>query len=143
MADTGCQSCLVGFRCIQRLGINKKDLIPVTMKMHAANNQSIKILGAITLRITGKNQYGELKETRQFTYVTNDSNKFFLSRSACVDLGIISETFPTVGEAHIDALIPTDTPQNELSIPSECTCPKHSIPAPLPTELPFPAVEEN
>jgi len=40
MADTGCQSCLVGFRQIQQLGLTKKDLIPVSMRMCAANGRT-------------------------------------------------------------------------------------------------------
>ena len=30
MADTGCQSCLASTTVLQRLGLNQKDLIPVT-----------------------------------------------------------------------------------------------------------------
>ena len=46
MADTGCQSCLAGIKVIYRLRMKKSDLIPVTLKMHAANNKMITILGA-------------------------------------------------------------------------------------------------
>ena len=46
MADTGCQSCLAGIKAVRHLGLTEKDLIPVSMKMHAANNKGIKILGA-------------------------------------------------------------------------------------------------
>ena len=45
-ADTGCQSCLASLKVIHRLGIKKGDLIPVMMKMHAANRRGITILGA-------------------------------------------------------------------------------------------------
>ena len=31
--------------------------------------------------------------------MTNNADKLFLSREACVDLGIIPNTFPTIGEA--------------------------------------------
>ncbi len=53
MADTGCQSCLASMRVIQRLGLTKRDLIPVTMNMYAANNHGIQILGAAILRFSG------------------------------------------------------------------------------------------
>lgn len=53
MADTGCQSCLAGIQVIHKLGLTKSDLIPVPMKMHAANNGGITILGATILRISG------------------------------------------------------------------------------------------
>jgi len=54
MADTGCQSCLAGFKVIKKLGLSMKDLIPVSLKMHAADNHYIKILGATILRLSGK-----------------------------------------------------------------------------------------
>ena len=53
MADTGCQSCLASITVIRRLGLTENDLIPVTTHMHAANNNGIKILGAIILRFSG------------------------------------------------------------------------------------------
>ena len=53
IADTGCQSCLTGLKVINRLGLGKSDLKPVTMKMQtAANNEGIIILGAVLLRIS-------------------------------------------------------------------------------------------
>lgn len=64
MADTGCQSCLAGLKCIQRIGLNKSDLIPVTMKMRAANNDAINILGAVILRLSGNNDKGSTFETQ-------------------------------------------------------------------------------
>lgn len=99
MADTGCQSCLAGIKIMQQLGLHQSDLMPVSMRMHAANNQGIKILGAMALRITGRDARGDLVETRQLTYVTDNSDKFFISREACADLGVVSNTFPIVGEA--------------------------------------------
>ena len=59
MADTGCQSCLAGTGFLQCLGLSKGDLIPVTMKMHAANSEGIKIFGAIIARFSAKTVSGE------------------------------------------------------------------------------------
>ena len=66
------------------------DLIPVTMKMHAANSEGIKILGAIIARFSAKAVSGETFTIRQITYITDGANKLFLSREACVALGMIS-----------------------------------------------------
>ena len=85
MADTGCQSCL---------GLHQTDLIPVTMRMYAANNKGITILRATILRFSGKGKSGATLETRQITYVTDSSDQLFLSREACTVLGIISESSP-------------------------------------------------
>ena len=47
MADTGCQSCLTGINVAHSLGLKKKDLIQVTLKMNAANKKAIGILGGV------------------------------------------------------------------------------------------------
>ena len=47
MADTGCQSYLVGIGVTQQMGMSTKDFIPISMKMKAANNKGIRILGAV------------------------------------------------------------------------------------------------
>ena len=44
MADTGCQSCLMGIQVAERMGLNADDLIHVTMTMRAANEGGIPIL---------------------------------------------------------------------------------------------------
>ena len=65
MADTGCQSCLAGLKIVKKLGLSTRDLIPINIKMHAADNHDICILGATILRLSGKNNKGEEQSTRQ------------------------------------------------------------------------------
>ena len=62
LADTGCQSCLVGMNIIFKFGLKHDHLIPVTMKMHTANDNRINILGAIILRISGTSKSGKRVE---------------------------------------------------------------------------------
>ncbi len=100
MADTGYQSCLVGIGVTQQMGLSTKDFIPVSMKMKAANNKGIRILGAVVIRFAGNTGTRRL-ETRQIAYVTDTSDRIFLSRAACVDLGMISYKFPTLGEVNL------------------------------------------
>ena len=84
MADTGCQSCVISAKHLQRLGLEEEDLIPATMRIKAANNNSMPILGAAILLIKGRSANSDTKETRQVVYATGVINKFFLSRQACV-----------------------------------------------------------
>ena len=42
MADTCCQSCLADLKVVKKLGVSVRDLIPVDLKMKAANNDSIR-----------------------------------------------------------------------------------------------------
>ena len=131
MADTGCQSCIAGLKAIKRLGIQKENLIPVTIKMSAANETSLQILGAAILRFTGMGPDGESRQTRQIVYVTDSTDKIYLSREGCVALGLISKEFPTIGEV------------KSVAATKECDCPQREFPPPRPSAIPFPATEEN
>ena len=155
MADTGCQSCLAGLQVVKKLGISTKDLIPVDLKMHAADNHNIQILGAIILRFSGKNSNGEEKSTRQMVYVTDCTDKLFLSREGCTDLGIIPDNFPTMGkgdpintvtishqercETHTSDPVSVATTTHQ----EECRCPRRTKPPPPPTSMPHSATETN
>ena len=147
MADTGCQSCVASIKVISRLGIKRQEFIPVTMKMHAANKHCINILGAAILRFSGKTSNG-LRESRQIIYVTDVHNKVFLSREACVSLGIISDQFPKVGEIarRTTTNVTSDAPEhprNDIGLTADCSCPKRELPPPPPTQLPCPATDGN
>ena len=130
MADTGCQSCLMGIQVVERMGLNADDLIPVTMTMRAANEGRISILGAMVVRFSGTDSWTLTHETRQIAYITNTSDRIFLSRAACIDLGMINETFPTIGE-----VIASD------DVTTPCPCPPHTTPLPFPEGLSMPATE--
>ena len=142
MADTGCHSCLAVLKVMKKLGLSVRDLILVDIEMHAANNNNIHILGATILRLSGKNNKGGEHSTRQIVYMTDNTDKLFLSREACADLGIIPNTFPTIGDAKdtrsTNSITSTDTPTQQ----QECQCPRQTKPPPILT-LPFPATEAN
>ena len=111
--------------------------------MHAANNRNTKILGATILRFSGKNSAGEMFETRQVVYITDSSDKLFLSREACTTLGIITDNFPTFGDTKSDEGISTNTVDSSKVHDISCDCPSRELPPPMPTQLPFPATEEH
>ena len=146
LADTGCQSCLSGQLILNKLNLKTSDLIPVRTKMRSANNGSINLLGAILLNISGSDIQGRTFSSNQMTYITDSTDTFFLSRNTCSNLGIISEDFPTIGEAFMDmekfgtsAL--KHTADLETSIAS-CGCPTRQKPPPLP-QPPVAITEDN
>ena len=160
MADTGCQSCLAGSYILKRMGLTSDDLIPVKMKMHAANNGGINIIGTVILRFTGNTASGTALDTRQITYITDSNDKVFLSWEACIALGMISANFPPIGETldmppesthHADTgtfhdpTIPTvsEVQHAGLDHTAPCGCPKRTLPPPRPMEMPFPGTKEN
>jgi hypothetical protein len=150
IADTGCQSCLIGLKLVYRLGLRKSDLLTVQHKMNAVNRNSINIIGAVLLRLSGYDKGGYPMETAQICYVTPDTGNMYLSREACVGLGLISPTFPAVGEvrdardARPDTAAPVYHPEAGTDDEWEkCKCPRRCMPPPPPTALPFAATEEN
>ena len=139
IADTGCQSCLGGPNLLQALHLHLNQLIPVTMKMTAANNKGIEIIGALPLRISGVSPTGATINTRQLVYFTPATNRLFLSKHACSSLGLISKNFPTVGEI----LEVNNDSTSESAITRQCECPKRTMPPPPPKTLPYSPTEEN
>ena len=78
--------------------------------------------------------------TKQMTYITDSSDKLFLSREACVALGIIHNHFS-------QTLASTQQCTHAIHVheptTASCYCPKRQLPHPPPESLPFPATEEN
>ena len=119
--------------------------------MHAANNRGIKILGAVAITYTGESKSGLTLNTRQITYVTDSTDKVFLSRDACVELGMISKNFPAIGEMYTTHASPvmSSSVSDKNTAPSgdskyaPCGCLKREAPPPSPTKLSFHATEEN
>ena len=108
--------------------------------MYSADNRNIPILGAIILRLSGKDQLGDKRMSQQIVYITYSTDKLFLSREACVDLGIVPAQFPIVGEIPAQANHPIAPKANCASFsqdttPLDCNCPRRAKPPPLPTSL--------
>ena len=93
-----------------------------------------------------KSPNGEPRETRQITYITDNSDKLFLSREACIALGIITTRFPTVGEVMSPSCpqISCAGSTDETDIDTyRCGGSRRQKPPPVPTKLPFAAHGET
>ena len=113
------------------LGLNQSHLNPASIMMKAANQEPIKILGALVLRITGYAENDLPQTTRQIVYITDSTDKFFLSMEACRDLGIIPSTFPSIGSTITES---SGLEDEHLSDNEDvCNCPTRQKPPPLPT----------
>ena len=143
LADTGCQSCLTGSNILPKLNLSPSDLIPVTTKMRTASDEYIEIIGAVFLELSGTDPRGKRYSTKQMTYVTNSTGHFFLSRGACMDLRIIPDDFPSIGDTSCSSILqpgpaasglferPTQaiSPSNSTA---PCGCPVRTKPPPPP-----------
>ena len=148
VADTGAMITVAGTNLMKSLGLTINDLIPVSMKLSAANSTKLNILGAMFIKITGKKFDSEkLLQTRQLCYIQEDDEKIYLSESALKDLGIIPESFPSIGENSVSTInkhIQSHPHGCEKNTPDgKCNCPKRTIPPTVPAALPYPATEEN
>ena len=80
MADTGCQSCLAGMALLTKLGLDQQHLLPVNMRLTAANRGAIDIIGALALRISGTSPSKTTLETHQMVHFTSSTDRMFLSK---------------------------------------------------------------
>ena len=141
MPDTGCQSCLSGVDILHELGMPRHNLIPVSQRMQAANKSGIHILGAIPLELSLPDFDAV---TKQMIYVTPSVTRFFLSREACTDLGLIPPKFPSTPAGDVSSISLPQQPEVAPTVEArKCGCPVHSLPPPGPIPLPIPATAEN
>ena len=138
MADTGCQSCLASADLLPQLGLQVRHLIPVSMRMTVADNRGLNILGALVLRMYGSSPSCTEYETRQIVYFSDSIKTSFLSKEACISLGVIPTSFPSIG-----ATEPSKNTLNSSTNDEDCSCPKRQKPPPRPTSLPLPPTEDN
>ena len=75
------------------------DLCEVHHVMEAANAAPIRIDGAIIVRLSARGKSGDLVQAAVIVYVSPDASRFYLSKEAMVQLGIINQNFPQVGAA--------------------------------------------
>ena len=133
IADSGCQSCIIPLRSALSMGINRKDIFPVTLSMRGAIAEDLGVEGGLFAEISTVDMAGETRSTKQLVYVSRSIGKAFLCREALIALGAISQDFPAV---------PTVQPMSAVASAADetsqrCSCPQRSQqPPPLPDELP-------
>ena len=121
------------------------------MDLVAANKSPIKIEGAALLRISGISPHGRIVSCASMVYISSQAKGFFLLREAMIDLGIISNQFPTIGEnVHNNPessgslhSVNANQPTPLSNKPAQCNCPRRTEVPPLPEKLSFPCSAEN
>lgn len=137
VADTGARTTVAGKYLLDALGLRKSNLFSVKQRLCGANNSSLKLLGGLFLQLSSVNDPSV--STHVLCYIQEDNpGKFYLSRTACEQLGIISKDFPAIEKTQINQLSLDDRKD-----PSQCSCPRRSKPPPIPTQVPYEPIEEN
>ena len=148
MADSGAQMTVAGLNLVHSLGVTKRELIPLSSKVNAANNQGLGLLGGLLITISGTDMHGKLVETQQLCYISSMVHSIYLSREACLSLGIIGEYFPRIGEhstkpSHVNTVEADSGQKPECARGQPCSCPPRTQPPEAPSSLPFPATPDN
>ena len=147
VVDSGAQTCLWSRRTFLKSGFTLKDLIPVHHMMKAANTAPINIDGAIFIRLSGTTSGGDQVEAAAMTYISPDTDNFYLSRESMMQLGIIDRSFPQLGAAPYnytqDSEAAAEIAGTETTVYADCGCLKRELPPEKPANLPFPCNTEN
>ncbi len=132
IVDSGAQCCVWSWRECQKAGFTREKLIPVRQKLNAVSKNSIRIYGAVILRMYGTTSgINDCQPAVAIVYVSPDVTGFYLSNEAMKQLLIVPESFPAVGGAmDVGAL------HNAPKVNS-CVCPQRTPPPGLPEKLPF------
>ena len=114
LADSGAQSNLWSLKEYIKAGFARKDLLPVTLPLKAANSSRITIAGAFFATIAGCAPDGKEIICHTMIYVSEMANGLYLSYDTMLDLGILGNNFPSIGNAW-QTTIPVSAPRAECS----------------------------
>jgi hypothetical protein len=127
LKDTGASICLGGKQFMRSLGICEEDLTPCDKSVCGADSSDIKVLGAVLVEFKCK----DLSPTsKQVVYVCEGVAGALLSLEACIDLGLVAESFPYPSQASsCDAV--------KDVADCECKCPTRAEAPTPPDTQPF------
>ena len=95
ITDTGAQSDLWSMKDFLACGFSHDDLLPVRLSLSAANRSPISIEGAFFAKITTRLHNREATSCRSMIYVSNSVQAMYLSYVSLLNLGILSNYFPS------------------------------------------------
>ena len=81
--------CIIGIRVVAKIVIKKSELFRNLKILTGANNRHIALDGGIFMYF----KIGD-RNTSQMVYVTPDLKFMIFSHRACMELGVIEQTFP-------------------------------------------------
>jgi hypothetical protein len=130
LPDTGAMMVVAGVSLIHKLGITKKELIPLANGVSTADNAGLGMIGGVLITVSGQAEDGSIRRSNQLCYIAENIHCLFLSRQCCRDLGIIGENFPKIGSfsapnsPDLSKLSSSEPPPNTEARP--CKCPDRS-----------------
>ena len=140
IADTGCQTSTAGIEFLESIGCPESYLVPTRHQIIGINTESLGIIGSILLRIECGGRV-----TRQMVHISRNISGLYISRTACKELGLLTDHFPNPDESTSAAAHDFNSPcqgdcrENEDTTP----CPIRTSTPDRPTKIPFAPKKEN
>ena len=87
---------MISRKVVQAMGLTSLNIIPVKMRIKAANMAGLTLLGGILVRISAVSKDGTEQVSRQLAYVVEEVEQRYLLKRTCQDLGTINEEFTKI-----------------------------------------------
>ena len=119
--DTGAQLSVGPIQLLHHLGVKRETIFPIAMGVNGASKAPLMVEGAILLKFSGMNHTtGKVLSTRQLVYISSSVDQVYLSKAACIDLGMIPADFPSVGSCS-PGPEPSPAMAAAISAPGKCS----------------------
>ena len=129
--DTGAQVCVAGVELRSCLGVPALLQRQAGIGLRDVANLQLKCVGAAMVTISHKGL-----STRQKVYFVDSAKNFYLSLSACKELGVVHRNFPQ--QVPVVGVVSSVDPPPA----TDCTVMPRPLP-PKPEVMPFQPIEEN
>ena len=140
IADTGCQTCTGGTDILEVLKCPRSYLVPTTHRIMGINASNLGLVGAIMLRLECNG-----KISRQMIHISENVRGLYLSKTACRELGLISNSFPHLSEMTRSAATRNEAEpcQGDCANEGIQQCPLRTATPKRPSVIPFEPIPEN
>ena len=130
---------------IHRMGVKRRELIPLASEVNAANVTSLPFLGGLLVSISGTGKDETKRHSEQRMYVAENIKGDVPIKNCLCGAGHHWQGFPTIGTFPGNSL-PTNQAVNTINncsmvdpdSPDKWLCPKRTLPPPVPDKLLFP-----
>ena len=124
VCDTGCMSTAVPPAAAYKVGLKKRDFIPVASRLNGVDKSDLGVIGAVVMKFQLKSG-NKLLSTKQLCYVCTKVDRIYLNCAGLKQLGIVAKEFPHTVSSQISAV-------TEVKEDCKCECPARPKTPPPP-----------
>ena len=81
---------------LKKLNVSKHELFNVSANIQTGDCKRLQLIGGLIISISAMGPDGNQRISNHMCYIGEKIETLFLSRNACINLGIISKTFPSI-----------------------------------------------